>query len=131
MPCRIALAVVAAIGTVHGITPVQAQNERWTYVTEGANGTAWYISTEDMWRGGPDQTLATMWVKWDHSKDGSTKFRRTIIRYTVSCPERRYRWDTATSYDPAGKATTIPGDGQFEYVVPDTALEEVIDLLCA
>lgn len=127
---RTGLPIALLASAIAGYANAQ-EDDRWVVVGETTDNTIWYIDRSDYLKGRPNQTSASMWVKLDHSRDSTTEFRESVVRYTVNCTSTTFRLDGGVRRRSNGSNVNLPKSYTFDYAVPETVLESAIKMLCA
>jgi hypothetical protein len=122
-------ALVAAIGlALMPIAPAYAAN--WVYVTTNPNKVVFSYDSNTIRRSG---NQVTVWEKYDHSRDKTTKKRETKARLRYDCAERTETLLEWIIYYPNGKTDTFAFDTYEQKessVAPDTVAEDILEAVC-
>jgi hypothetical protein len=123
------LVVVALITTA---SPAYAE---WVRVAGGVNGSVYFMDPARITKSG-DRTHA--WIKVDHSKNQSVKYRSEMQLKSYICSSRKSRLLQYTEYDSYGKVVGSESFTDFTYsesgyshVTPDTVEETLLTIACA
>ncbi len=110
------------------MAPVYAAN--WVYVTTGPNNVVYSYDSDTIRRSG---NQVTVWEKYDHSRDKTTKKRETKARYRYDCAERTDTLLEVVNYYPDGKNERFTYDTYQQKesaVTPDTISEIMLEAVC-
>jgi hypothetical protein len=121
--------LVSAIGlALMPIAPAFAEN--WVYVTESSSNADWYYDSDTIRRSG---NQITVWVKVDHSRDKTVKYRMALNRYRCDCAERTTSLLEWTDYYPDGKTDTVTVETYRQKEVaarPGSVMEDMLEAVC-
>ncbi len=120
--------ISAACFALMPIAPAYAAN--WVYVATNTNKADWYYDSDTIRRFG---NQITVWVKIDHSRNKTVKYRETLVRYRYDCADRTSTALQLTDYYPDGKNETFiweTYEQEEQAVAPETVIEGVLEAVC-
>ncbi len=102
----------------------------WYYINTTRSSTVIYARTQDLAKGRAHQSDARVWLLFDHAKDKSVNWRETKVYYTFDCNRQTFRALSLIVYFPDGRSEQGNPPGEIEYVIPDSNMDTVAQLLC-
>ena len=103
----------------------------WRYVGTSDNGTTIYVDMETM---RPTGDTVNVWVRYDHSRDRTIRFRETKQLVTYNCSARTSTLRSYISYDANGRVVDSGDISTYQLrqnnVAPDTIGDAIMTAVC-
>lgn len=128
------LVFAIAVAVQTGGNPFLEQAGIYNNIIVGAdaNGTVWIIRREDYDARTADGMKG--WITLDHSRDKTTKARRTMLQVYVKCAPRQLWVYQMLDYDSTGNVLASSADPypnlRATDIVPGSIADEVADKVC-
>jgi hypothetical protein len=109
---------------------LEAYRKNWQLVAISSSKSHWFVKGEHL--SSVSNTSKPIWIKSDYSRDKSTTARTAMSLTQFDCQNRQTKNFAYTSYTPDGSvlySKKYPYSA-WEYTVPDSVLESILDAIC-
>lgn len=124
--------ILAGLTLAMAAAPAQAE---WVPVSVGTNGSVYAMDSGRIMKVG---NRVHAWVKIDHSKNATVKYRSAMQLWSFICSSRKSRLLQYTNYDSYGKLVDSDSANDSEYtdvgyshVTPESVGENLLDVGCS
>jgi hypothetical protein len=127
-------AVFGFLAIVWLVSPIPALAE-WIRVSSSVAGSVYYMDGE---RISSENGRVRAWVKVDHSKNRSVRYRSEMQLWSFICASQKTKLLSYTEYDSYGKTVgsndmsdSVYSDVGYSAVTPETVAETIMTIACA
>lgn len=124
--------VASAVCLISAATALAQVEEipEWVLIGTSTLGSDLYVRPSDVRGFDPQSPLRAIWVKLDHSRNKTVKFRSATQRYVIDCSQGTYQEAEGVGYMPNGISENLDGDFAVRLVVPDTVIARIVEAAC-